>query len=534
MISSRLPHILCRGLRPALSALLIAAGASTPKLVAQNLSATDATRYPELDGISFRQLQQSGSAITDGTFAESLDGKQIAVAIAGIDEKHNSITAFSTADGSQLWSHVGKYSTLLTYNDAGLMLYDYSHIQQLDPATGLDVWRKKPSFWKGFKVPIHVNGHILASTANGGNGQFIGLDLATGERTWTARISHGYGVPNICDIDSIHSFIVADDLYKIDWTTGATEKMKIDIGNVSGKRILAQIGLGLTVGMIPYAQLSWQGNTLMPVMTSWEVVTGRVSNILAHDGLYYMADQDCVRCFDANLEVRWEVAMQRKRATQSRLSITGDTLVMVNLSTAFKGGCEPQKSGRPFVAAFRLADGQPLCTLELSDHPNRVMSSFTRGGSSVLVYDDSCQVVTLAGGPAVRSYAWDEKAHGKLVMAAPDGIYHLDASEHRFRLLAADDFFVLNDSAALYRLPKDALRAERYASSALIYVPQATLDDGRLVILGGAANSDCWIIHPDGTPYCHFDSGVGEVEDLCRHIAVKMTDGRVLLVDKGE
>ncbi|MCR5393976.1 MAG: PQQ-like beta-propeller repeat protein [Bacteroidales bacterium] len=495
---------------------------------AQEETPSVATGYPDLEPVTFKELRTTKDDI-DCLFAESPDGKQITITSV-IGQDHTEVVTFDTNSGKVLWNISGGYARGVRYVDAGLLLYDFNHMQLLDPATGEDVWARKPNFWTGAMTPVYANGNILIAYNSAENSPFVGLDMKTGERIWKKRIQRTYGIAEIYDIDDTHSFIVTNRLYKIDWTTGQTEDIKINIGDVSGKRVWAQIGLGFGVGMYPTGSYSWRANTMMPVVASWEVLSGRVSNIEEKDGLYYMADQDYVRCFDQNLQVRWQTPLPEDIVTQSFLELHGDTLVMANVGTAYKGAAEATEKGLLFVAAFDIKDGTQLRYRLLSNKATMVTACAGKPDRVVMACADSCMVYSVVN-DELRTYPWNVAEYGKLSYIPIGNVLTYDSEDHIFKQLGPDEDCVMTNKGEAYVLPSTESNYEQVASSPYLYVHVVDLSDGRSIILGGGKREDCWIINADGSPSCHIDFPVYRIKELEHHVAIVLNNGRTLLVD---
>ena len=487
------------------------------------------TAYPDLVPMTLKELQTTQDEI-DGIFAESPDGKQITV-VTGSEDKQTKVTSFDTDSGKIMWSVVGNYSPLMRTTNRGILLYNYNNSQLLDAATGENVWKNKPSFWKGIKVPVYQKGDILIAYNGAEASPFLGINMRTGERIWKTSIKRSYGIANIYDIDDTHSFIVTNRLYKIDWTTGQTEDIKINIGDMSGKRVWAQIGLGLGLGMYPSGSYAWTGNTMMPVMAAWEVLSGRVSNIAERDGLYYLADQDYIRCFDKNLQVKWQTPLPEDIVTRSRIELLGDTLVMVNLGIAYKGATEPTAKGRPFVAAFDINNGTQLLFHPLANKGKMVSTLTIKSNRVVAAIADSCKLYSLTQGEE-HSWAWNKKEFGDLNIILEEDNYIYNSEENSFKKLDPTEDLAINSSVEVYLLSTEEANPINKGSIATIYSHLMDFSDGRSVIVGGSKREDCWVINADGSPYCHIDAPVNKVYDWNHHVGFVLNNGRTLILDK--
>lgn len=300
-----------------------------------------------------------------------------------------------------------------------LVLFNLGYIKVLDLATGKELWNKVS---KGNPIqPVYVNDNILVAYKVMGSGLLRGLDITTGEVVWKKSLDWSMGWSFIEPISNDSAWVAADNLYRINWNTGVSEKFPIKSGFTDGKRLaklaFASIAMGvMTAGLTGGAVTSYlvpipsnnevgqrTTNALLPVHPDNMNIAGTVSNLVTSGNLHYIADRNYLSCFDDNLNVIWRYPFPERRGSESHLILRDGVVYIVNLGKAIRENNPEYATGIPFTAAFNALNGVPYWYKEHSEK-KRIIKDYRFEGSEniVLEFEDETYRQSLIDGSTTK------------------------------------------------------------------------------------------------------------------------------------
>lgn len=198
-----------------------------------------------------------------------------------------------------------------------------------------------------------------------------------------------YGVTYCRSIDNNWNYLISDDLYRINLSTGDMLKLYSKTGiedpNSSTGFIylsfpggfwsgfLSGFGSSLIQSALQYThnkhRLNVSTNDRQLFMMPSKMISGMHSNIVSKGGLNYYADYNSFMCFDDSLKLVYKTKINNKKIntnksfineSRSELTVKGDTAYVVNLGY----GIYPKYGKRfvdfPHIASFNIKDGKAL------------------------------------------------------------------------------------------------------------------------------------------------------------------------------
>lgn len=417
---------------------------------------------------------------------------------------------FNAATGAKVKSEDTNSHRSFVSTEQGILAVGRD-ITVLDSTTLQPLW-----YHKRFRdIPFFVH-HGTLMALGGGRGRFYGYDLATGAELWEVKIEHDGGVSEVFVLDDDHVLLVADELVKINTKTGAMQKFEIKNSIKNGGQITGQIFAGIALGVAGVASAATTGvgyyyvppthgnigqsnGTLYQIMGESNTIAHLTSNVLQSGPFLYLADRDGVRCFNPDLDLIWSANLPPRHASQSHLSLSGDTLWMVNFGLGQFDGSRTSHTGYPFVAAFRAKTGEQLFYKEIGEKHAPVRQVNVKGQRACYLYRDSCQVAHLDGSREVFTQRGKEF---KDLTIADGEIYLLNAETRRFEPLSPTETYLTNQEGNLFRLSSTEGLVQE-STSGYVYHRCGIFADSLNVMLGGPNHTDCWLTNPSGDAMYH-------------------------------
>lgn len=282
-----------------------------------------------------------------------------------------------------------------------VLLFNLGYIKVLDLASGKELWGKES---KGNPIqPVYVTDNILVVYKVMGSGLLRGLDLATGEVVWKKSLDCSKGWSFIEPISADSAWVAADNLYRIDWNTGKSDKFSIKSGFTNGKKLASLMATSLAMGivtaglsggaitsyLIPTSSTNKVGlqttNALLPVYPDNMNIAGTVSNLITSGNLHYIADRNNLMCFDDNLNLVWRYDFPERRGSSSHLILRDGVIYMVNLGKAIRENDPEYATGIPFTAAFNAQNGVPYWYKELSEKKQAIKDFHFEGTDEIVI-----------------------------------------------------------------------------------------------------------------------------------------------------
>ena len=424
---------------------------------------------------------------------------------------------YKTETGQLLKEDLNTKSKGFVPTSEGLLAYS-GDIEVLDMQTLGQRWSQR-----SFKdTPFYVHNGVLLAFGRGATERLYGYSLATGEKLWKVKISHEGGVSDVFPMDDDHVLIVADDLVKLNIRTGESKKFEINNYVLNGKmfagHILAGVALGIATGMatggagtlhyVPVAQRNTpQSTPLCRMYGDPYSISYLSSNIVTDGNLYYLADRDCVRCFDSNLEVKWTAPYRDCHGTTSRLHLVGNTLRLVNFGIANYHGGDRTNSGTPFIASYDAKTGECLSFEPVGKKHAKVKMVRSCDDGAGFLFEDSCKVIRY-GAPNQVGMTYSENLYKDYTFPYQD-VYVFDQESRQF-IPKLCNMFLLDKDKNLSKLESGNI--EMVHPRGAVYATEGLFADSLWVVKGGPNYSDCWLIREDGTPVYHVMEPVDYVE----------------------
>ena len=386
-------------------------------------------------------------------------------------------------------------------------------------------------YHKRFKdMPFYIHNSTLLTVGPGASQRIYGYSLATGEKLWNVNIGLEGGISDIYPLDDDHILIVADDLVKLNTKTGARKKLDIKNYVINGKMLAGQILAGVAMGVAAGAMAAGTGSyfyvvpvpkrynprseVLNPVYGDASTISYLSSNIVNYGDLYYLADRNGVRCFDSNLEVKWTTEFQHCHGTTSKLSLSGDTLILVNYGVANFRSADRDNSGTPFVATYKANTGKCLSFDCVGEKHAPVQQVISNEFGAAYLFDDSCKYVPFDN-PKEISMSY-KKGLSKDYTLLGSQVYVFNLETHKFDIPDKNTTYLVDKEVNLYQIESNNVSLANPKNT--VYQPKGMFADSLMVVLGGPNGKDCWFINEEGTPVYHVMEPVESVAVGTEHL----------------
>jgi outer membrane protein assembly factor BamB len=382
----------------------------------------------------------------------------------------------------------------------------------------LEKWRNEASL---FQINNSLN--LALGYKNIRSNKLCAYSLTDGSELWNTKVSHEYGWNDQIEILPSHKLVVADNLYRINLSTGETFQYPLNVGKpdvgsmfLQGLVAVAAAGIGAAVagGQYYYA----------PMMMNNNVITGMVSNICQNDSVYYIADRNKVSCVDTLLHSKWTCQIPDNLASHSELFVNGDRLYMLNMGYGLKNGSYLVKCGKPFLASYDIHTGKQIYMNTLSPKKNMIEGAIATENAFFMLFDNGLVYQNVVD-TTVSRHDWNVEKYGKLCQLLTDTVYVIDSIKGNFTPVYFDgaNCSVYSDNGHLYVVDKDLNIKADYPRN-LIYVPCVGVKDYFCV----NKDDDFWFIHKLGLPVAHFNASVRHSEFI-RNKLMLLTDKNDLL-----
>ena len=274
-------------------------------------------------------------------------------------------------DKKLMWSKDYKPSeTQFKFLKQGVMEINETNITLLKHSDGTKIWKKDINF-------IGILGDTLIATYGNGIGA---LSLDNGEKLWSCKMNTNYGITLCQPIDNKWNYLVSNDFYRINLSTGDMLKLKSKTGveDPDGTGGLMYIAFGL-IGYTTYYfttqnihrnyNVGTYANDRQLFMMPSKKICGMHSNVVSKDGLNYYADYNSFMCFDDSLKLIYRTKANNIKISpekyiikesKSELIVKNDTAYVVSLGS----GIYPTKGKKfydfPHITSYNIKDGKAL------------------------------------------------------------------------------------------------------------------------------------------------------------------------------
>ena len=291
------------------------------------------------------------------------------------------LKVYRLADKKLMWSKEYKpEDTKYKFLKQGIMeINDNSKITILNKKDGTKVWGKTINY-------IGMLGDTLIAS---NSSEINALNVENCEKIWSGKMNTGYGVTYCQPIDNNWNYLISDDLYRINLSTGNMLKLKSKTGVEDPNSSTGFVCIGFPGGFwggfiggfvasLVHSVAQYTHNkhifnistndrqlSMMPL----RMISGMHSNIVSKGGLNYYADYNSFMCFDDSLKLVYKTKINNKKIntnrsfikeSRSELTVRGDTAYVVNLGY----GIYPIKGENfydfPHISSFNIKDGKVL------------------------------------------------------------------------------------------------------------------------------------------------------------------------------
>ena len=247
-----------------------------------------------------------------------------------------------------------------------------TYITLLNKMDGTKIWKKDINF-------IGMLGDSLIACY--GNA-ITAFNTNNCEKIWSCKMNTNYGITYCQPIDNKWNYLISDDLYRINLSTGDMLKLKSKTGipdnNSAG--FFAYMAFG-RYGLIGYSSYmaaqsmrhdydtKMRTNDRQLFMQPSTMVSGMHSNIVSKGGLNYYADYNSFMCFDDSLKLVYRTKIYNNKIStintsikesKSELIVKGDTAYVVSLGYGLYPQYGYKFNNFPHISSFNIKDGKAL------------------------------------------------------------------------------------------------------------------------------------------------------------------------------
>jgi outer membrane protein assembly factor BamB len=359
--------------------------------------------------------------------------------------------------------------------------------------------------------------------------QLCAFNIADGSELWNTKVSREYGWTDQINISSSEKLVVADNLYRINLSTGEALQYPLKVGKpdvgsmfLQGLAAVAAAGIGVAAATAQSYRFYYS-----PVMMTNNVITGMVSNICQNDSVYYIADCDKVLCVDRFFQCKWTCDFPKNLASHSKLLVNGNRLYMLNMGYGLKNGSLPIKNGRPFLASYDIHTGKQIYMNTLSPKKYMIKGAIATK-DAFFILSDSALVYQNVVDTTVSRHDWNVNKYGKLCQLITDTVYVIDSIKGNFTPIYFDGVNcpVYSDKGHLYVVDKDLKIKADYPRNS-IYVPCVRMKGYFCV----NKDKDFWFINKFGLPVIHFNTGIRHSEFIGNKLTLLTYKNDLLFID---
>lgn len=291
------------------------------------------------------------------------------------------LKVYRLEDKKLMWSKDYKPSeNKFQFLKNGIMEISYnSNITILNKKDGTKIWKKDINY-------IGMIGDTLIAASNSGINAF---NVENCEKIWLCKMNTNYGVTYCRTIDNNWNYLVSNNLYRINLSTGDILKLKSKTGVEDPNSSTGFIYLGFPGGfiggfiggffsslansMIQYKnskhRFNVSTNEQQLFMMPSKMISGMHSNVVSKGGLNYYADYNSFMCFDDSLKLIYRTKANNIKISpknyiikesKSELIVKNDTAYVVSLGS----GIYPTKGKKfydfPHITSYNIKDGKAL------------------------------------------------------------------------------------------------------------------------------------------------------------------------------
>lgn len=407
------------------------------------------------------------------------------------------IGVFSLKESKLMWTTPFDYRTSsVKCTQAGVVVTKGNKVSMLDAATGSVRWQGK-----FFPVQFDDSTHVVLGYSSTRSSKLSGYDLNTGQQLWTVSLPHdkNWGWNHVIREDSVHWLIVADDLNRLNISTGEVSVYEAKTGVSDVKGAILQ---GLAMGALAVAGAMATGYAAYPIgYVSQNVINQLHSNVVQDEQHYYFADRERVACLDRGMNTVWSYEFPSRTSAFSRLVENDSTLYMFNLGFGLKDGRQLTKMGRPFIAAFDKRTGDCHYMNMLSLKKDMVEDAMLSPEGAFMLFDDGLAYKRELNDSSVTISPWNVNEHGRLRSIVTQPVYAHYRLKNMFEVIASDGFHfpVITEKGDIFLVDKE-LRISTSFPAHSLYWPLCMVGDKMCVYSVSGNEQDVWLVSLQGIP----------------------------------
>ncbi len=383
---------------------------------------------------------------------------------------------------------------------------------------GIKLWKNTASL-----IQTEESHNLFFGYENPNSSKLSAYSLTDGSELWNIEVSHEYGWNDQINISTSDKLIVTDNLYRINFSTGAVFQYPLKVGMPDNKKVFPEVR-SMLIKAGAYIDLWGRYYENTPMMTNENGITGMVSNICQNDSVYYIADCEKVSCVDTLLQPRWTCNIPNNLASHSHLFINGERLYMLNMGYGLKNGSYRVKCGKPFLASYDIHTGKQIYMNMLSPKKAMIEGAIATKGAFFMLFDNGLTYQNVVDTTINRHY-WDVEKYGKLHLLITDTIYVIDSIRGNFTPVCFDGVNcpVYSDNGHVYIVDKNLNIKADYPRN-LIYIQYARMKNYSCIV----RNNDLWIVYKFGLPIAHLKISIRHAE-ICDNKLMLLTRNNDLL-----
>ncbi|MCH8490843.1 MAG: PQQ-like beta-propeller repeat protein [Oceanicaulis sp.] len=329
-------------------------------------------------------------------------------------KNRSNFVRFDVQRDSVLWSRRVNNQLESVAELDGIILHNREgRSNNLDNATGRRIWQAHSSILHVFPEDDLGIGYRVRTKLGKAN-LVEGIDLKTGEPKWQRQIPREFGWNEIVFLNDSTLIVASSGLHSVNIHDGTGWEYSTKTGKRDYTAAIIGTGLGIAVGLLTGSYT---------VMTSPDVVTNIVSNILIHESNIYFASSEHLVKLSNEGDVIWQKPLQSDLTSSSLLFISDDDLVMINKGYATMG-YQRIPIGSPYLANFDISSGEQRYLTHLAPERRDIIRGIQRGYDEItFVLSDYVSQYSLYDGGSLKSKYFETEKNGSLAFFIDEMIY---------------------------------------------------------------------------------------------------------------
>lgn len=407
----------------------------------------------------------------------------------------------------------------------GIFISMGNKITLLSLEDGHELWTTKIH-----PVYFHESADVILGykSLDTGSSKILAFRMSTGEKLWEGKLPRtvSWGWNDVHELPGDRILVVADNINVIHLQTGHIESFEAKTGFNDIKTTLLGALASIAVG-VTGAAISRGSTFYTPVMYGPNVVNGLSSNIYQQNSCFFIADRNSLRCFNADMQLKWQFPYPTGKASSSILFGSDNTVNMLNFGYGLRNGRQKVKHSRPFIASLNAQTGEPIFFNPLKMKKDIVEDAFVTPWDACFLFNDGVAYQPDINDSIVNITGWDTKTHGDIIRAVRDTVYVFNDKTLYFNPVAFDGthFPILTEKSGMIVIDKDTNITDQYDETQL-YTVRFRKDEFTCVrsLFHENQYHDYWLIKEYGIPLVHFDIPVSDIDMVDNDVYIFFDD----------